>query len=117
MTQTFIELTEDEFHEQYPLLPNHLNPSAGWSIGTDDGCLFEIYGDELTFIKRQDLRCIWTLMDGDDGHMYVVSSFHHFNRVGYLLSRVPVPDDIVIQVRLPIGNAEHATSIQAYHAC
>ena len=33
MTETYLELTEDEFDNQYPLVENHLNPSAGWAIG------------------------------------------------------------------------------------
>lgn len=31
MTDTFIELTEWEFDAQYPLVPNHINPSAAWT--------------------------------------------------------------------------------------
>lgn len=33
MSDTIIELTEDEFTECYPLVPNHINPSAGWAFG------------------------------------------------------------------------------------
>ena len=34
--------------------------------------------------------------------MYVVSGLHHVNRVGYLLSRDPIPEGTFIQVRLPM---------------
>jgi hypothetical protein len=36
MTETFTELSEDEFDARFPLLPNRLNPSAAWtdSAGT-----------------------------------------------------------------------------------
>lgn len=102
MTETFIEMTEDEFDHQYPLVPNQMNPSAGWAIGEGGGCLFETYGPEIEYLKRQDRRRIWTLVDGDDGDMYLVSGFHFVNRVGYLLSRDPIPEDTSIQVRLPM---------------
>ena len=35
MTSTLIQLSEDEFDDQYPLVRNHLNPNASWS--DDDG--------------------------------------------------------------------------------
>ena len=103
MTDTFIELTEDEFDERYPLVPNHINPSAGWAVGEGGGCLFETFGDEFAFIRRQDPLKVWTLMDGEDGDMYVVNGLHFVNRVGYLLSTVPVPDHVTIQVHLPMA--------------
>jgi len=102
MSETFIELTEDEFDDQYPLVPNHMNPSAGWAVGDDGGCMFETYGQELDFVRRQNRRRVWTLVDGDDGDLYVVNGLHHVNRIGYLLSRDPIPDDTFIQVRIPM---------------
>jgi hypothetical protein len=102
MSETFIELSEEEFDNQYRLVTNHMNRSAGWVVGEGGGCLFETYGQELEFVKRQDRRRIWTLLDGDDGDMYVVSGFHFVNRVGYLLSRDPIPDNTSIQVHLPM---------------
>ena len=52
MTEVMIELTEDEFDAAYTLVPNHINPAAGWAVGDDGrGCLFETYGDELAFVR------------------------------------------------------------------
>ena len=102
MSETYLELTEDQFDDQYPMVPNHMNRSAGWAVGEDGGCLFETHGQELDFVKRQDRRRVWTLVDGDDNDMYVVSGLHHVNRVGYLLSRDPIPEGTFIQVRLPM---------------
>jgi hypothetical protein len=101
MTETFIELTEDEFDDTYPLVPNHINPSAGWAIGDGGGCLFETHGEEFAFVRRQDPRTVWTLIDGD---MYLVNGLHFVNRVGYLLSNVPVPEAVTIQVHLPMSH-------------
>jgi len=106
MTPTFIELTEDEFDKQFPLLTNHLNPNASWAFGDGPGCLFETYGDELAFVRAQDTRTIWTFIDGDDGECYVVSGYHHVNRIGYLISTRPVPDGTDIEVRIPMHTDE-----------
>lgn len=103
MTETFIELTEDEFDDRYPLVPNHINPSAGWAID-EHGCLFETYGEEFAFVSRHDPRKVWTLVDGDDGDMYLISGLHFINRVGYLLSTIPIPEDVTIQVHLPMSH-------------
>ena len=54
MTYTFIEITEEEFDNQYPLVTNHLNPYASWGFDDDAGCLFETYGEELPFVLNQD---------------------------------------------------------------
>jgi hypothetical protein len=108
MEETFIELTEDQFDEQFTFVINHMNPSAGWVYGNDRGCLFETYGEELAYVKRQDDRRVWTLVDGDDGDMYVISGFHYVNRVGYLISRDPIPDNVTIQVHLPMQVSEES---------
>lgn len=103
MTGTFIELTEDEFDDRFPLVPNHINPSAGWALGDSGGCLFETYGEEFEFVRRHDPTKVWTLVDGDDGDIYVISGLHFVNRVGYLLSTVPVPENTTIQARMPMA--------------
>jgi hypothetical protein len=102
MTETFIELTEDEFDDRYSPMTNHINPSAGWAYGDAGGCLFETHGEEFEFVRRYDPRKVWTLVDGDDGDMYLISGLHFVNRVGYLLTKEPVQDNTSVQVRLPM---------------
>lgn len=99
MTDCII-LTEDEFDQRYPLLVNHLNPHASWVIGEGPGCLFETYGKELEFVCRQNPRTVWTLVDGDSGHLFLVSGMHYVNRIGYLVSTIPVPEGHEIEVPL-----------------
>src|SRR5262249_3344497 len=77
---------------------------ASWAFADGPGCLFETYGAELQFVQQQDYRTVWTLVDGDDGHQYIVSGFHIVNRLGYLISTVPVTSDADIQVRLESSN-------------
>lgn len=97
-----IDITEDEFDAAYPLRPNHLNPTASWTIGDGPGCLFETYGPELEFVRSQDPKTIWTLLDGDDGDLYLESGCHFVNRIGYLISTRPIDDDLMIQCRIPM---------------
>jgi len=107
MTDTFIELSEDEFDAQHTLRTNHLNPTASWAYGESAGCLFETYGEELAFVSQQNPRTVWTFIDGD-GDQYVVSGFHLVNRIGYLISTVPVPEGTTIQVHIPMLSEEDA---------
>jgi hypothetical protein len=95
-----LTITEDEFDDRFPLLPNHLNPNASWVIGDGPGFLFETYGEELAFVRSQDPRTVWTLIDGDDGNLWVVSGLHFVNRIGYLISTVALADDEFIEVQL-----------------
>ncbi|HTU91466.1 MAG TPA: hypothetical protein VMF69_15395 [Gemmataceae bacterium] len=108
MTDTLIELTEEAFAALYPLRTNHLNPAAGWTNGQGAGCLFETYGEELAFIHSQNPRSVWTLIDGDDGDQRLLSGFHLVNRIGYLISTVPVPEGTTIQIHIPMQSKEVA---------
>jgi hypothetical protein len=101
MTNDPIEMTEDEFSTRYPLLMNHLNPKASWAIGNHTGCLFETFGEEFEFIRRQDPATVWTLVDGEDGDLYIRNGFQFVNRVGYLVSSVAIPQGVNIEVHIP----------------
>lgn len=103
MTQ-FIELTEDEFDSQYPLVVNHLNPSAGWAFDDQIGCLFETYGPEFEFVRQQDPRRVWTFVDAEDGHLAVTSGLHFVNRIGYLISQAALPNDQEVYIHIPFNH-------------
>ena len=64
---------------KYKPVTNHFD-------GTDK---FETYGEELDFVRAQDPRCIWTLVDGDDGNLYIVDGYHLVNRINYFITEVP----------------------------
>jgi hypothetical protein len=103
-----IQITEEKFSERFPLLRNHLNANASWSSGEEDGCLFETYDEELAFVRRQNPRTVWTLVDGDDDDQYLLSGFHFVNRIGYLVSSVAVPEGQEIEVRIPFEKGDDA---------
>ena len=100
MTDNYIELSEDEFDKQFPLVRNHLDPHASWVLGDGPGCLFGTYGEEIHFVRQQDPRTIWTLVDTDSDDQALISGFHFVNRFGYLISTVPVPEGVTIEVRI-----------------
>ena len=97
MTITPIEISERAFMALYPLVSNHLNPNAAWPHHDSSSCLFETYGDEFRFVCRQDPRTVWTLVDCD-GEQCTLSGLHIVNRIGYLVSTVPVPHGVEITV-------------------
>ena len=61
------------------------------------GCLFETFGEELDFVRKQHPSTVWTLVDGEDGDMYLLSGMHFVNRIGYLISLAPVPEGVDIR--------------------
>jgi len=82
----------DEFIDSYLPIPNHIDKNAGF-----DGHGFETYGPELTYVQAQCPQNIWTILDCD-GEIIVSSGYHHVNRLGYIISRIPVPFDTQIEV-------------------
>jgi hypothetical protein len=106
MTHDLIELTEDQFDALYPLKTNHLNQHATWAFSDAGGCLFETFGEELDFMRKQRPSTVWTLVDGEDGDMYLQSGMHFVNRVGYLISLAAVPEGVDIQVHIPMQRDE-----------
>ncbi len=98
MTNLNDTLTEDEFLATYPLIPNHINPDAAWEVNGRGGCLFDRSGREFAFVRQQDPCCVWTLFDACDGRLLLGSGLHIVNRLGYLISTVPVPMGMLISV-------------------
>jgi hypothetical protein len=96
-----LEISEDAFDDHYPLKVNHLNPHASWGDIDDGGCLFETYGDEFAFVRAQPPSTVWTFVDSDESDQYLLSGCHFVNRIGYLISTVPVPEGVSIQVPIP----------------
>jgi hypothetical protein len=103
MTPTFIDMTEEEFDAAYTPRPNHLNPDASWAIGDGPGCLFDISPKEIQFVRRQNPRTIWTLLDGEDGNLHLVSGYHFVNRVGFLITTAAVPEETSMHVRIEMS--------------
>ena len=102
MNTSTTHLPEDEFDVAYPLIANHLNANVLYAFGEGTGFIFETYGEELAFVRAEASAQIWTVIDGDDGNLAVLSGYHLVNRIGCLVSVVPVPAGITIEVGIPM---------------
>lgn len=85
-------MTYDEFLEKHKPIQNHIDKNAGF-----DGMMFETYGKELDFVREQPSVNICTIIEGDDGELYVTEGYHLVNRFGYFVLSVPTePFNIII---------------------
>ena len=59
----------------------------------DDGVeRFETYGKELEFvlaIANTEPNRVWTLVEGDDGNLFIISGYHLVNRLNYFITVKP----------------------------
>lgn len=88
-------MSEEMFEARFPLRKNHLNSDASW-----DGCLFETFGEEVEFVAKQAPSTVWTLVDDSEGGECIMSGFHFVNRLGYLLSTMPMPEGTIVEVQI-----------------
>jgi hypothetical protein len=78
---------EDQFEawdNKYQPIQNHFDPN--------EGDKFETYGEELDFVLKvayTEPKRIWTLVDGDDGNLYIASGYHLVNRINYFITHNP----------------------------
>ena len=91
----FIEMTFEEADEQFRFIPNNYDEYSSF-----DGLMFETYGDEVEFVKSQPENRIWMYGDGDDGGAYIWSGWGFVNRIGYLVSQLPFPENTTIQIKM-----------------
>jgi len=91
----FIEMDYNTWLETYRPILNHIDTNASF-----DGMMFETYGDEVDFVKEQDVHHIWMYGDGDDGGTYVWSGWGFVNRIGYFITQVPWIEGETTQIRV-----------------
>jgi len=97
-----IQLTEDEWFEQFKPIPNHIDNNASFN-DDEHGYMFETYGEELEFVKAQEPNRIWTYGDGDDGGTYISDGYHVVNRIGYFVTALPYDDKQYYQITVIEG--------------
>jgi hypothetical protein len=74
----------DAWDAKYQPMDNHIDTNAGDK--------FETYGEELDYvlsIANTEPARVWTLVDGDDGNLYITSGYHLVNRVNYFITHNP----------------------------
>ena len=79
----FDEISFEEFKDNFEPIQNFMDDEAGMS-----GILFDIYGDELEYIKEESSAGnVWTLIQKHDDR-YILEGFHITNRVGYIITSI-----------------------------
>lgn len=75
-------LDSEDWEEIFEPIENEFENEEGRIV-------FETYGKELEFVKKHSTKFIWTLVDGDDGELYIIPGYHLANRVHYLVTKKP----------------------------
>ncbi|WP_420419645.1 hypothetical protein [Pacificispira sp.] len=85
----------DAWAKTYRPVRNGHRPDAPF-----DGLMFETFGDELETILAATPGCVWTLVEGDDDTVVVVSGFHVVNRLGYFLTEFRWVGSEIVEIPL-----------------
>ena len=98
------QLTEEQFDNQFELVPNTLDDNASF-----DGFMYETFGDELIIVQQmaKEDRVI-TIIEGDEDvenefgeptlNMLYVSGMHLVNRIGYLITKEPIKEEFEVKL-------------------
>lgn len=103
------EMTYDDFLEKYTPIKNHICKTAPL-----DGCMFETIREEYEFVKNQDPKNVWTLIDCD-GWYGIAAGFHFINRLGYVITEEPwesVEEEFTISDEGPVNDWFWSLSIE-----
>lgn len=90
----YIQLNKDEFNTKYTTIKN---PFSDFTRG-DDIC-FSSEGEELGFVRCHNPACVWTLVIGYDGGVWLHSGYHYEDRIGFILTREPFPANTRTEVK------------------
>ena len=91
-----MNITWEQFLKDYK--PAKLNPKSH-----NDGMIaymYETYGWQKKFVMQQEPANVFTLIEDENGWYGIVSGIHKINRLGYLITEIPCPEDVVIQIQL-----------------
>lgn len=92
-------LTDVEFYKKYnPEYNQVLLARKSEEVAPDDmcsfgGCMYETYGEELEYVKKQPVKRIWTIVDGEGLDFIVLAGVHFVNRIGYLITQEEWSDE------------------------
>lgn len=94
----YIEMTMEEWEATYKPITNHIDENASFQNEDDEGIMFETYGEELSFVRDQDIKYIWTYHHGESNSSFISNGYGIINRLGYFITEVPCPDDTDVYV-------------------
>lgn len=78
----------DEWLTKYQPIDNPISNTSGW-----DGKMFETYGEELSFVLRQNPKNVWTWWDTEAGSE-IIAGYHLVNRIGYFITKKEWEDEL-----------------------
>ena len=90
----FVRMTYDKWLAKYRPIKNPSDANAPY-----DGCMFEIYGADFEFVRRQPLEKIWTLLDDGDRNQAIYAGCHYVDRIGYFVTEVPCPSNRFFSIK------------------
>jgi hypothetical protein len=91
----------EAWEAKYQPIKNHIT-------GEDDD-KFETYGEDLEYVlsvANTEPRRVWTLVEGDDGNLYIVDGYHFVNRLNYFVTKEPLEGDGFLEVPYYIYDEE-----------
>jgi len=88
-------LCYDDWRDAYRPVPNTLRADAPF-----DGLMFETFGPELDAVAAADPACVWTIVDGEDESLWLLSGCHFVNRLGYFITERPWNGIDQLEIRL-----------------
>ena len=84
---------DDEFDQWIDQYRPITNPTGDSGFFVDDKCLmFETYDPDLAVVlaaHEKDPNTVWTIVEGEDGELYLGDGYHYVNRIGYFITEVP----------------------------
>ena len=59
----------------------------------EDFYMHETYGEEYKIvtdhIQEKGKEYCWTIVEGDNGKLYIIPGWYYVNRIGYILTTIP----------------------------
>jgi len=91
-------LTWEEFEAKYSPQQNHITAREEFN-----GWLYETYGPDEEYVRKLAQHptmsdYVWTIIEGDQNQMCIVSGWHFVNRFGYVITGFPCPKGCSITV-------------------
>jgi hypothetical protein len=97
----------DEFFDKYKPQLNHFTSSPD-----NDNFTFETFGEEIDYVRKQDNKHIWTVVDCENEESWIVPGFHIVNRSNYYITPIPWESEDI-----QVNDNEMCTTGAAKYAC
>lgn len=84
-------MTFDQFIKSFkPIVYHSINESY-------DGYMLETFGEDLNIVLDTKRHCVWTVME-EDGTRFLSNDYHIVNRIGYIITKVPWDEELIIEL-------------------